>query len=211
MTRILIADDSQPVRCGLRTLLGLNSDWQVCGEAVDGADTDVTGNAIPNQTTTFTTGTGPDVLSPVIVWTNPLETNSSQPPTNIPTNAILQVEANEPLDPGTINSSSFVVHDSQSQTVAGAYSLSADGLTATFVPSAPFAANQQYSVSAVNGAITDLAGNRLSTSITGVFGSFSFTTSATSNTSAPQVAVVSPDYVGSVPNHGLIPALDRAC
>jgi DNA-binding NarL/FixJ family response regulator len=38
MTRILIADDSQPVRSGLRTLLGLNSDWQVCGEAVDGPD-----------------------------------------------------------------------------------------------------------------------------------------------------------------------------
>jgi DNA-binding NarL/FixJ family response regulator len=38
MTRILIADDSPPVRRGLRTLLGLNSDWQVCGEAVNGAD-----------------------------------------------------------------------------------------------------------------------------------------------------------------------------
>jgi DNA-binding NarL/FixJ family response regulator len=38
MTRILIADDSTPVRRGLRTLLGLNSDWQVCGEAVDGPD-----------------------------------------------------------------------------------------------------------------------------------------------------------------------------
>jgi DNA-binding NarL/FixJ family response regulator len=38
MTRILIADDSLPVRCGLRTLVGLNSDWHVCGEAVDGAD-----------------------------------------------------------------------------------------------------------------------------------------------------------------------------
>ncbi|MGC1650922.1 MAG: response regulator transcription factor [Candidatus Sulfotelmatobacter sp.] len=38
MTRILIADDSPPVRRGLRTLLGLNSDWEVCGEAVDGAD-----------------------------------------------------------------------------------------------------------------------------------------------------------------------------
>lgn len=38
MTRILIADDSLPVRCGLRFLLGLNSDWQVCGEAVGGAD-----------------------------------------------------------------------------------------------------------------------------------------------------------------------------
>jgi DNA-binding NarL/FixJ family response regulator len=38
MTRILIVDDSPPVRRGLRTLLGLNSDWQVCGEGVDGAD-----------------------------------------------------------------------------------------------------------------------------------------------------------------------------
>jgi DNA-binding NarL/FixJ family response regulator len=38
MVRILIADDSPPVRRGLRTLLGLNSDWQVCGEAVDGVD-----------------------------------------------------------------------------------------------------------------------------------------------------------------------------
>lgn len=38
MTRLLIADDSLPLRCGLRTLLELNSDWQVCGEAVDGAD-----------------------------------------------------------------------------------------------------------------------------------------------------------------------------
>jgi len=38
MVRILIADDSSPVRRGLRTLLGMNSDWQVCGEAVDGAD-----------------------------------------------------------------------------------------------------------------------------------------------------------------------------
>ena len=38
MTRILIADDSPPVRSGLRTLVGLNSDWEVCGDAVDGAD-----------------------------------------------------------------------------------------------------------------------------------------------------------------------------
>ena len=38
MTRMLIADDSPPVRRGLRTLVELNSDWQICGEAVDGAD-----------------------------------------------------------------------------------------------------------------------------------------------------------------------------
>jgi hypothetical protein len=38
MTRLLIADDSPPIRRGLRRLLELNSDWQVCGGAVDGAD-----------------------------------------------------------------------------------------------------------------------------------------------------------------------------
>ncbi len=38
MLRILIVDDSPPIRRGLRTLLELNSEWQVCGEAVDGAD-----------------------------------------------------------------------------------------------------------------------------------------------------------------------------
>jgi DNA-binding NarL/FixJ family response regulator len=38
MTRILIVDDSSPVRRGLRALLELNLNWQVCGEAVDGTD-----------------------------------------------------------------------------------------------------------------------------------------------------------------------------
>ncbi|MGA8216061.1 MAG: response regulator transcription factor [Candidatus Sulfotelmatobacter sp.] len=38
MTRILIADDSPPIRRGLPTLLEMNSDWKVCGEAVDGPD-----------------------------------------------------------------------------------------------------------------------------------------------------------------------------
>jgi DNA-binding NarL/FixJ family response regulator len=38
MLRILIADDNPPVRRGVRTLLELNADWRVCGEAVDGAD-----------------------------------------------------------------------------------------------------------------------------------------------------------------------------
>ncbi|MGA7400108.1 MAG: response regulator transcription factor [Candidatus Sulfotelmatobacter sp.] len=38
MLRILIVDDSPPIRRGLRTLLELNSEWQVCGEAADGAD-----------------------------------------------------------------------------------------------------------------------------------------------------------------------------
>ena len=37
-TRILIADDSRPVRRSLRSLLEQKPDWKVCAEAVDGAD-----------------------------------------------------------------------------------------------------------------------------------------------------------------------------
>ena len=36
--RILIADDHETVRCGLRSLLESRQDWKICGEAVDGND-----------------------------------------------------------------------------------------------------------------------------------------------------------------------------
>ncbi|MBS1852875.1 MAG: response regulator transcription factor [Acidobacteria bacterium] len=38
MFRILIADDHEIVRHGLRNLLQGNPEWEICGEAVDGAD-----------------------------------------------------------------------------------------------------------------------------------------------------------------------------
>jgi DNA-binding NarL/FixJ family response regulator len=36
--RILIADDSELMRTGMRSLLGTQSGWIVCGEATDGRD-----------------------------------------------------------------------------------------------------------------------------------------------------------------------------
>jgi two-component system, NarL family, nitrate/nitrite response regulator NarL len=36
--RILIADDHQAIREGVRRALGKRPDWEVCGEAVDGQD-----------------------------------------------------------------------------------------------------------------------------------------------------------------------------
>jgi DNA-binding NarL/FixJ family response regulator len=36
MTRILVADDSDVVRRGIRFLLGRHDGWDVCGEAADG-------------------------------------------------------------------------------------------------------------------------------------------------------------------------------
>jgi DNA-binding NarL/FixJ family response regulator len=38
MTRILVADDSDLVRHGLKQLLNQHAGWEVCGEAVDGRE-----------------------------------------------------------------------------------------------------------------------------------------------------------------------------
>ena len=38
MTRILVADDSDVVRHGLKHLLRQHAGWEVCGEAVDGQE-----------------------------------------------------------------------------------------------------------------------------------------------------------------------------
>jgi DNA-binding NarL/FixJ family response regulator len=38
MTRFFIADDSKPLRRGLRQLIEQNPEWEVCAEAVDGRD-----------------------------------------------------------------------------------------------------------------------------------------------------------------------------
>lgn len=38
MLRILIADDHELIRRGLRSLLRSHSDWEICGEASDGRD-----------------------------------------------------------------------------------------------------------------------------------------------------------------------------
>jgi YD repeat-containing protein len=147
--------------------------------------TDVAGNAVPTQTTQFTTGTGPDVVTPTVVVDNPFNGES-----NVPLNTIIQIQANDPIDPGTVTSSSFVVTDNTaSQTVAGSYSVSADGLTITFSPNAALAANHTISVQTGNAGIKNLAGNLIAT---GGLSAFTFSTGTTSNTTAPQVLVISP-------------------
>src|SRR5258707_4372315 len=120
--------------------------------AVSGV-TDLAGNAVVGQTTHFTTGTGPDVVIPVVVSTNPFSAE-----TNVPLNTPIQLQVNEPVDPGTVNSNTFIVRDSTTgQTVAGSYSVSADGQTISFVPRAPLAWSRTCDVYFAGRGITDLA------------------------------------------------------
>jgi len=47
MTRILVADDSNVMRHGMRFLLRQHEGWEVCGEAVDGQDAVVKAHQLP--------------------------------------------------------------------------------------------------------------------------------------------------------------------
>ena len=144
--------------------------------------TDVAGNSVAAQTTQFTTETGPDVVPPVVVTASPYQNEQ-----NVPLNSIVMLRMSQPIDPGTVNSSTLsLVNPSNGQIVPGTYSVSADGLTITFVPSAPLAAGSGYYVNFAGNGITDLAGNQLSSS------PLYFTTGTTASTSAPQVTGVSP-------------------
>ncbi|MFZ1169447.1 MAG: Ig-like domain-containing protein, partial [Candidatus Sulfotelmatobacter sp.] len=149
--------------------------------------TDVAGNAVPTQTTQFTTATGPDVVPPFVVSASPI-----QGAQNVPLNAIVSLQMSQPVDPGTVNGGTLTLtNSSNGQTVAGTYAVSADGLTITFVPGASLAASTSYSLSfpgAGSGSgIADLAGNSLQVS-----SSINFTTGTTANTGGPQVVGVSP-------------------
>jgi RHS repeat-associated protein len=149
--------------------------------------TDVAGNAVTAQTTQFTTGTGPDVMPPAIVMASPFQ--SAQ---NVPINAVVTLQMSQPVDPGTVNSSTLtLVNGSNGQIVAGTYSVSTDGLTITFVPGAPLSANCAYSVNFPGAGfevgIADSAGNSLQQA-----SPISFTTGTTASTTAPQVVGVSP-------------------
>jgi hypothetical protein len=148
---------------------------------VDGVE-DVAGNAVLLHTTQFTTRSGPDVTAPQVLRTNPFNGAAE-----VPVNTVISVELNEPIDPVTVNSNSFIVRDNVTfNNLTGSISISADGRTISFLPDAPLAVGRSHSVLLSFQGIQDLAGNSLSG------GNFSFTTSFAADTVGPQVLAVSP-------------------
>ncbi len=148
--------------------------------------TDVAGNSVVDQTTQFTTGTGPDLVPPFIVSESPFQNAQG-----VPLNAVVILQMSQAIDPGTVNSATLTLTDnSNGQIVAGSASLSSDGLTITFVPGAPLTASTSYSVNfpgaGFGSGISDLSGNSM------LGGAFSFTTGVTTSTSAPAVTGTSP-------------------
>ncbi|PYR55262.1 MAG: hypothetical protein DMF85_20030, partial [Acidobacteria bacterium] len=158
-------------------------DGQVLTVAIDGV-TDVAGNPVAAVTSQFAVGAGPDVAVPVVLAINPVNGL-----TNVPTNVAVSLLLNEPIDPSSVTRSSFQIYDNVVGQVNGAYTVSSDGRTVTFVPGAPLGVSRSHSVYFANQGMTDLAGNLVNGS---GFSNFSFTTGASANTTAPQVVGISP-------------------
>jgi hypothetical protein len=132
---------------------------------------DITGNAqssFPSQS--FTTGTGTDLVPPIVVSTNP---TSGQ--TGVPDNTTVQVVFSEAMDPASFDqNTSFVLYDPSSNVVPATITFSADYKTVTLHPNATLISGVTYTMYVgwpyVNFYLYDLGGNAL-------YGTyFSFTT-----------------------------------
>jgi len=113
---------------------------------------DINGKILPDVFWTFTTGT---TLSPTVVSTFPEDFA-----TGVATNAVISAEFSVAMDPLTIDTTTFTVTPQNKKPIAGIVALSADGLTATFTPSAPLAANTQF-LARITTGVKDLNGNAM--------------------------------------------------
>src|SRR5438128_4500833 len=140
---------------------------------------DLAGNALTSDITwSFTTGVAPDTTAPVLSATGPANAE-----TNVPLNETFTAIFSEPMDPSTINTSTFTLMQGTTP-VAGTVSY-VDG-TATFTPADNLAPLTTYTVTISTGA-KDLAGNPLTSDI-----SWSLTTGVAPDTTAPILSATGP-------------------
>src|SRR5205807_1069523 len=175
---------------------------------------DVSGNAAPAFTSSFTTGTATLSGHPSVISVNP-----ANGATNVATNTIA-VTFNAPVDGSTVNSGTMQLFINNSVLVNGSYAVS--GAVVTFAPSQPLPANTFMVLDVFN--VTDVAGNVMnffqSTFTTGAIGvsvnptnsalpvgqtqQFSATVTNSANTAVTWS--ISPAGTGSIDSTGLYTA-----
>ncbi len=136
---------------------------------------DVAGNAMKTSLT-FSTAAAPDTMAPTVAVTAPAPNATA-----VPTNAGLSITFSEAMQKSTVDAAFSI-----SPAVAGTALWDASDSLRTFQPSAPLAASTQYTVT-VGVAAKDAAGNALAAPF-----SFTFTTAAAADTTAPSVVSFTP-------------------
>jgi len=147
--------------------------------AVNGIE-DVAGNLVTPQTTTFATRLGADVTPPTVTAVSPYNGQL-----DAPVNVVPAITFSEPIDPTSITGG-VVLRDNQTGgVVQTSVSLGVDNRTVSIQPGTALQPNLPYGVN-ISAGLRDLSGNPASPT------SFSFRTSAASDTTAPEIVVTSP-------------------
>ncbi len=116
---------------------------------------DPAGNSMQSFSSSFTTAADPGANRPSVVSIRP---SSGQQ--DVPTNAPVLALFSEPLNPATLNGTSFLVNISGGAAIAGTVALEDGDTLARFTPTAPYPASTNIQVRLLN-TITDVAGNTL--------------------------------------------------
>ena len=140
--------------------------------------TDLSGNALVNFSSQFTTAATPPTSSPSIVTMRP-----GSGATGVPTTAVITLFANATLNQSTVNGGLHIVQNGVS--LVGTTNITGNGTSVEFVPSAPLTYGTLIEIH-VDSSVTDQYGNPL----TAFYGSF--TVAGNPATTAPVVVATSP-------------------
>jgi large repetitive protein len=127
---------------------------------------DVAGNVGNYYNSNFVTGSTSDTASTTVTTISPADTQTA-----VPINTQVIAVMSDDIDPTTVNGNSITVTPQGGSPVAGTVTLASDGVTLTFLPSAPLAVSKLHNVSV--GGFKDTEGNAVTASNT------SFTTGTT--------------------------------
>ena len=136
---------------------------------------DLAGNAMTeNYTWAFVTGAAPDTTPPTVIGVSP-----GIGATNVPITSTITATFSELMDTSTVNSSTFMLKDSNNNPVSDVVTYA--GTTATFTPSGNLNYSSTYTAT-VTAGVKDLAGNSMSSDY-----SWAFTTGVAPDTTSPSI------------------------
>ncbi len=113
--------------------------------------------------------------------------SSNDPPAPVPVSTNIAAPFSEPMDPASINTSTFTVSDVDGNGIEGTVAYDGATYTATFTPLRNFDYSRTYTAAMTTG-VTDVEGNPLPADY-----SWTFTTEGFPDTESPTVILTSPD------------------
>ena len=129
----------------------------------------------------FTTGSAPDLAAPTVSSTGPADNAI-----NVATNSHITASFNEPMDPLTIDTTTFTLSCPSGTPITGTVGYAVNGNVATFAPATPLPTNT-ICTARIAPSVTDVAANAIDSAVV-----WQFTTGVAADLTAPTVSSTSP-------------------